>query len=248
MSVSHFTGELKPSPTAKRCQELLGDLNPVFEKRMGYVYIGALYFCLFAVLTIPIIYFGIFENPLIPRNFKPLVAPLVGAILLIFSLLGGSHEQRLYSRNEVNGILGFLHPLFNKDEKHLTICVGRKLDSHEPNWLSGTGPYCFFVFTSQRLIIITFNSSLIGINLINKCIQKNQLDTAIQGIYTCSLIDKDSFSLTDTIYSNATHLFYTMAKVQPINCDHAYTWLLDDKLTRGRKALKEIVSRTCNIN
>lgn len=247
MSLRKFSGELTPSPTAEECRALLIGLTPTREKRNGSCLTGL--FLIVTCFTLPalFIFLVILDGSWIPKDYKVPLSMVIFFLSFVLCLYLASREQKLYNRNCVKELEEYLKPMLNRGEELLTLCVGRASSFKTPEWLGNVSPYSYFVFTTDRLLVINFDASLNGTNLINKEISNQSIGYYIRSIITCSLIDKSKcrFGGFITIELLLNFLF-TKVEVFPVNESHSYTWLIDDKFTQSAKLLRTIRHRIAN--
>lgn len=159
-----------------------------------------------------------------------------------------AREQRLYNRNCIEQLDNHLKPKLNNGEHVLSLCVGRASSIDTPDWLGDVSPYSYFLFTTDRLLIINFDPELSGTNLINKEIEKQTIEKYIKSIITCSLTEESNCKFGGFIAIELLfNLLYTKVEIRPVNEHHSYTWLIDDKFTQSGKLLREIRNRISNI-
>ena len=242
MSTTFFSGKLTPSPTAAECREALKNISYRNEKRQG----NMMYVLIYGTILFLLMLSAVFILGSVLRNAESLV--FICSLVVSFTILSGaifsvSYEQKLTNKNQVKKVKEFMAEYLDSGERILCVFVGRAVKPVTPAWLGDIGPYAFFIFTTDRLLIITFKQHLIGTDLINKEIAKGTIRKDIVNIHTCSINDDRSFRVSKLFFNHVLlNLVHTKVAVCPVGENEPYSWLLDNKHTQHGMVFREIVS------
>ncbi|OUR88877.1 hypothetical protein A9Q81_22885 [Gammaproteobacteria bacterium 42_54_T18] len=178
-------------------------------------------------------------------NKNQLMPLLVIPLLSLFSLLiASSYEYKLFAQNHIVLLKKSLEPLFNDQEKFLTMVVGKASSFDIPHWLSPeASPYCYLVFTTDRLIITTFNDKIAGTDQLNQHLLNGTIESVIDTIYSSPLIGEGRVKIGGLITQPLFHLTHTKIAASPQGESISYAWTMANKHTKNGKLLKAIVDR-----
>ena len=241
MSIKINEYSLPNTPSSVECNALLKGLNPILESRKGYPYRIFFYFILFAAS----IFLFVITSGEMRVNKNQLMPLLVIPLLSLFSLLiASSYEYKLFAQNHIALLITSLKPLFNDQEKFLTMVVGKTSSFNIPHWLSPeASPYCYLVFTTDRLIITTFNNRISGIDQLNQHLLNGTIESVIDAIYTSPLIGEGRVKIGGLITQPLFHLTHTKIAASPQGESISYTWTMANKHTKNGKLLATILHR-----
>jgi len=229
------------APNALLSRELLKGLLPVKERRKG----RAIYLLIYIV-------FGLGLMALTPFGLAllglPMIICLLGLAWLPITIFMIGYEQVLLLQNHQKTFIDYTSDFLNEDEQFLTILNGRALKFHTSSWLPDDffiGSY--FVFTSDRILIITFQASKIKSGGILYA-SKTDLHGLVSGIYSCDYIENGSCVFGGFINQLLLNIASTKIKVRAVGESDTYPWALENKGTRNGQLLKEIMARIHSRN
>ena len=231
---------LTPSPSAQACRELLKSIPYIDEKRLGNMWYALAYGSLMIATMITAVFIGalVFE---IPKSFALAYCAAVVFPTIAGGMIAISHEQKLSNKNQINRIKETVSKYLTDGEEFLCLFVGQANKLPTPEWLRDISIYAYFVFTSDRLLIITFIPELRGTNEINNHIGIGEFEKIIVDVHTCSLLDKSSFAIGGIIHHPALlNLTHTKVIACPVGQNEPYRWIIDDKHTHHGKTLRTI--------
>jgi len=227
---------VKDAPNALLSRELLEGLSPIKERWKGRVVYAILY-TIFGMGLASI-------TPLVVAELGlPIIICLLGSVWILVTIFMVSHEQVLLLQNHQKTFIGYISDYLNEGEQFLTILRGRALKLHTPNWLPDDffiGSY--FVFTSDRILLITFQASKIKNGDILYYIDGG-LNEIVSGIYSCDYIEDESCVFGGFINNLLLNIAYTKIKVRTVGESDSYSWALENKGSRNGQLLKEIMAR-----
>ena len=231
---------LTPSPSAQTCRALLKNIPYLDEKRLGNIRYTIGYLLLMMAGMFATIFIGI---PLFEITRSTLAIYIFPVSLSIFAAtaISVSYEQKLSNKNRIARIKETVSKHLANGEDFLCLFVGQANKLPPAEWLGDISILSYFIFTTDRLLIITFKPELIGSNQINDHIAIGEFENIIVDVHTCSLLDKSSFTLGGIIHHPALlNLTHTKIIACPIGQQEPYRWIIDDKHTRHGKTLKKI--------
>jgi hypothetical protein len=231
---------LTPSPSAKACRELLKNIPYQDEKRLGNMWYALGYgVASLTFMGAAILFVGIYIEP------SKLNAFIYAFLIATSSITGGmislSREQKLFNKNQISRTKETVSKYLAPGEEFLCMFVGQANKLPPAEWLGDISIYSYLIFTTDRLLIITFKPELIGSNQINDHIAIGEFEKIIVDVHTCSLLDSSSFTIGGIIHHPALlNLTHTKVIVCPIGQHEPYRWIIDNKHTRHGKTLAKI--------
>ncbi len=241
MSTTFFSGKLTPSPTSAECREALKNISYRNEKRQGKMKYVLLYGAfLFLLMVFSVFFIGsVFD---LSETGVFICSVVITLVILSSSVIAVSYEQKLTNKNEVERVKGFMAEYLDSGERILCMFIGRAIKHVTPEWLGDIGPYAFLIFTTDRLLVVSFKQHLIGTDLINSEIANGNFKRNIVNIHTCSINNDQSFQVSKFFYHPLLlNLVHTKVKTCPVDEQEAYSWLIDDKHTQHGIVFKEIM-------
>ncbi len=242
--------KLKDAPNANQCRGLLESLKWLREKRKGRIIY--LYMSLFIVSPIGFITAGFsFGNRTTTRllgDTLSLSLMFLFILLLTFSLLWFiARELQLVQQIFSEPMFKEITPLLHADEKPLMMASGIIASGRVPPWLSTSSPSAYFIFTSDRMLMITVNSLFLTLSQINNHLANGTFEQVVDTIYTVDLLDKDSITFGGINKKRFMFSFsHTQIKLTPVDEAGSLTVILANKLTKGGRLLKIIRDRLEN--
>ncbi len=236
--------QLATSPTALDCRNLLENLSPVQESRQGKQKFAALYLLSFIFIYMPFVaYIMIYLSRNRFDHITPIIIPLMLSGLIV-SMWFIAREYKLYAQNSINLIIKSMSPLFEDNEEFLTAFIGKAMGINTPSWINDSiSTYCYFVFTTDRMIIITLSPKIAGIDQLAKHHTNNTFESVIDNIYTCSLMEEGKVMFGGIISQPMFNLSHTKLITIPENESEPYTWIIANKHTKNGKLLNLIITR-----
>ncbi len=242
--------KLNNAPNANQCRKLLGDLEWAKEKRKGRV----LYIYLYLLIGIPAALFMLFPilsersiRLLLGNTFLTSFAILYGLLLTASSVWFTSREIQLAEQTAAEPLFKEIVPLLNTDEKPLVLASGMIASGRMPSWLSSGHPSAFFIFTSDRLLMITLNTLFITGSQIHNHFANGTFNQVVDSIYTVDLLDKNNIIFGGI---NKKRFLFSFAHTQftftPVGETDSITIVLNNNLTRSGRLLKTIRDRLEN--
>ncbi len=235
---------------ALNARKVLGDLCPVSERRKGG-YGRAVLYGLFALLSSLGLFFY-FLLTIADANLGDIVVVpyiIIGGLLcLCIGIFITVREQNIAAQNEIEELKKILTPNLNEGEKFLLLQLGHAYGMRIPSWFpeQRISDYSHFIFTTDRLLIVTFERFVIGANLINNYLETGQYDSYdsyVNGLYSIDLLDPKAFKIGGYIKAPLFNIGYTKCTVSPMGENETYTWLLGSGFTQNGKLLKTIRHR-----
>ncbi len=243
-----FESNLSSPINSLKARKLLGDLEPVNEKRKGGYWRSVLFLFLTASLTMTI-WFGIVVG-MVDLYIDYYVILYVGmfgiAVCIYLTGFAFNREQNIAFQNEIDELKKLIEPQLNDGEKFLLLQLARDFSTRVPTWMNkeGVSKYAHFIFTTDRLLIVTFHSSVKGANLIDNYLQTGNYSVYANGLYCVDLLGTHSFKIGGYItFPPILNISHTKCTVRPIGESDSYTWLLSSHFTRNGKLLKIIRQR-----
>ena len=125
---------------------------------------------------------------------------------------------------------------------------GRSLKLNIPDWLPDDLFHrSYFIFTSDRILIITLKASMVGRGSIFNALN-NDVDSLVSNVYCCDYFDKPSPIFGGFINNILANISHTKIQVCATGEDKLYPWALENKGTKSGKLLKEIITRVNSQN
>lgn len=178
----------------------------------------------------------------------PVMICLLGLAWLPITIFMLGYEQVLILQNNQKTFADYLSDYLNEGEQFLTILKGRALKLHTPSWLpEDFFIRSYFVFTSDRILIIPFQASQIKNGDILYYIDEG-LNEIVSGIYSCDYIENGSCVFGGLINNLMSHIAHTKITVRAVGASDTYPWALENKGTRNGQLLKEIIARLNSRN
>ncbi len=240
----------KDSPNSQQCRQLLGDLTQIKEKRKGRM----LYIYMSLFIAMPIAFFAAgfgFGNRSMTRLLGDTLSVSLGLLSVLLSLFFViwfiSRELQLVEQTIAEPLFKEIVPLLNTGEKPLLVVSGMIASTRMPPWLSSGHPGAFFIFTSDRLLMITLNTLFItGPKLLNH-LTNGTFGQVVDTIYTVDLLDKDSITFGGINKKRFMFSFsHTQITLTPMGETDSLTIILANNLTRSGRLLKIIRDRLEN--
>lgn len=230
MSLEINIGKPTPSPFSIECRSLLRDIYPVRESRKGKPRFIVLYLLAYTVIYMPLVgtlLFYLADQRLDPYALISITMMLIGLVFLVAAI---SYEYKLFSQNHIDKIVSCIQPLLEKEERFLSMSIGLATSFNTPKWIiKEISEFCYFIFTSDRLLVFTFNDSINNINQLNKQIELGNLENIINESYTCSLENEQSIKIGGLIRQPFLMLTHTKVTITPVHESDDYTWILANK-------------------
>ncbi len=232
---------------ALNVRKLLGDLTPVSERKKGGYGRSVLYGLSVGILAMCLLFFilMLMVDANVDKNIA-LIFITIGVFTCLYLMLFiTAREQSIASQNEVEELRKMLTPHLNEGEKFLLLQLGCKNSTHIPTWSSKEGMCSFshFIFTTDRLLVVTFQRHVHGAYLINNYLETGQYDSNANGLYSVDLLDPKAFEIGGFITPPFMNIGYTKCTVCPIGESESYTWNLTSGFTQNGKLLKNIRHR-----
>lgn len=206
---------------------------------MSYLYLLA--FIFIYVPLVGYITYVLANNNIDPYAIIPIFLNLLGMFAVICII---SYELKLYAQNNITQIVNSISSLLEKEEKFLTLFIGRAASFNLPPWItSDISTYCYFIFTTDRLLIITLSPKIVGIDQLDHYHISNTFDEVINSTYSCSLEDSSKVRLGGPILQPVFTFTHTKATIIPIGESEPYTWAIANKHTRNGELFKKIIGR-----
>jgi len=241
---------LRDSPSAQQCRKLLGDLKLVKEGRKGRI----LYVYIYALVIMPTAFFVLMFS-FGSRTMSILIGDTASFTLafgstltsVVFILWLAIREFKLYGQNFSTPIIDQITPLLMPNEKPLTLLSAQIADINVPQWMTAENPVGCFIFTTDRLLILTWNTLLMRPSKLHHHIRNGTLERVIDNIYTVDLLNKESVQIGGFIKPMITfNISFTQIKTIPIGETAPLTWVLADKHIRAGKVFTAIRHRLEN--
>jgi hypothetical protein len=228
---------LPNSPNAEICRNLLGGLEPVCEKRKGsmknviLILLGAIFWLGFSIAMIIVC-----QLPFVMIGFTLLTFPA----LAYFS----TYEQVLIIQNDAEKFFRYISPMLADGERPLLVLDGKAFGLNIPSWLENDFfGYSFFIFTTDRLILMTLSGTKLDRKKVADFISQDKLESMTNSIFTCDLYDPSSCKIggfSTNLLANLTHM---KIEIRPVGKEERFVWLMANKRTENGKLLSEIASR-----
>jgi len=233
--------EVNNAPNALLSREILNGLSPSKETRKGNRFFVLIYVIL-GILMMAI-------SMLILLALKaPLLVCLLALLWFPFTIFMIGYEQTLIVQSHRSLFLKYIAQHFNKDEKFLLLLGGRALRLYIPNWLPDDFLHrSFFIFTSDRILIITLKASMVKKGGIFASLD-NGLESLVSQVYCCDYFDNPSPIFGGFINNILANISHTKIQVCATGEDKLYPWALENKGTKADKLLKEIITRVNSKN
>lgn len=151
-----------------------------------------------------------------------------------------SREQSLCVQNDADKVLSYLGQFLNEGEKPLVVVSGRAYGVHAPEWLPNDFYVSsYFVFTSDRLIVIALSAQEIGMKKISDFHKSGTFSSIVSSLYSCDIWDERSVKIGG-FFGSILALTHTKIQIRPIGKTNSYTWLLETTGTKNGKLLQRI--------
>ena len=228
---------LPSSLNAEACRKRLEGLSPIAEKREGrlrnvyLIFFGGLIGMSFTIMAVVVAQWSVYLA----------VLPLIWVPLMAYFM---SYEQALIVQNDAKHFFKFVEPALKPKEKVLLVLNGRAASLSLPEWLeSDFYDYCYFVFTTDRLMVITLSKSKVGFHKISDFWRNNTFSNVVNKVFVCDYVEPENCQfggLSLNLMSNLTH---TKIKLRPLGEGDFYEWSMPNKGTKNGQLLNEVIFR-----
>lgn len=235
--------QLATSSTALNCRRLLEDLPPAQENRQGKQVFVFLYILGFILIYAPIstyITFSLFDKRTDPYAIMTISVFFIGMFATMYLI---ALEYKLYAQNNSEKLKNSITPLLEDGEKILTFFIGKPISTLPPWINTNISAFCYFIFTTDRMLIITLTPNVSGINQLDRHHINNSFHDVIDSIYSCSLEDPLQVKFGGLINLPIFNLTHSKLIATPIGESIPCTWMVASKQTNNGRLLKTIIAR-----
>lgn len=240
-----MTGD-KDDTTKSNCREYLSDLESVVENRRGSFIIICLY--VLSILFVFLLNAYLLEmlSYKVDSRYLVEIFTALGLLYMLFVMAVVTREGKIINQRNIEDFRREIEKYFHTGERFLLMVVALDQNKKMVSWLGDPllrHRFSYFVFTTDRLIIVTFRHSGSGTGAFRKAIERGQFSSIVNKIYSIPLHIPRNIKFGGVVAPFIMQLTHTKCTVIPEGESEPASWALTDKHTKNAKLLKEIRKR-----